>query len=311
MPCSKLGILELRSDLYRIPLPVALDGFDDFISAWIYTGGPVAVVDVGPMSGAPHLLRALAEIGVRKLDLILLTHIHIDHAGGAGAMSRAFPRTPVVCHPQGAPHLIDPQRLWEGSLKTLGHVARAYGPMEPLPAARVLSADRLESAEVTAVETAGHAAHHYSYLVDDLLFAGEAGGVCIANEAGEIYMRPATPPRLFLETYLESIDRLIALTPQTICYGHIGWQTEAVNRLKRHRDQLLLWRDLLSLLHATGDKMEKVLDQCRQRVLTEDPLLAGFHDFPTDVQHREEGFLINSIKGYWGYLDDYRNAGNR
>ena len=147
--------------VYRISLPVPIDGFDDFISAWVHAAAPVCVVDAGPAVGSSALLSALKILGVRRLDFILLTHIHIDHAGGVRALSDAFPETPVICHPRAIDHLVDPQRLWRGSLNTLGRVARAYGPIEPLPRQRLFAADRLAADGLTAVPTPGHAAHHF------------------------------------------------------------------------------------------------------------------------------------------------------
>ena len=112
-----------------------------------------------------RLLEALRDLGVRHLDYILLTHVHLDHSGAIGDIARAFPDTPIVCHPKAAEHLIDPQRLWEGTLKTLGDVAQSYGPVTPVPCTRVLTADRLDVPEILPVATPGHAPHHTSYLI--------------------------------------------------------------------------------------------------------------------------------------------------
>jgi glyoxylase-like metal-dependent hydrolase (beta-lactamase superfamily II) len=306
MPSPDADIRRLRPDLYLIPLPVPLAGFEGFINAWVYTGGPVMVVDVGPAVSAGYLLKALTQMGIRHLDLILLTHIHIDHAGGAAAVASAFPGTPVVCHPEAAPHLVDPQKLWEGSLKTLGDVAQAYQRMLPVPARQVWTSDQLDLQDLVAVETLGHSPHHCSFLVGDLLFAGEAGGVCIDVGAPEPYMRPATPPKLYLETYLEGIDRLTECHPASICYGHIGWQPGAVNLLNLHRDQLLRWRDLIAPFHAADQGTEGsggTLSAVYRHLMDMDPLLAGFERLDPAARNREQNFLINSIRGFWGYLD--------
>jgi len=173
----------------------------------------------------------------------------------------------------------------------------------PVEARRLIPADELAMPAVAAVATPGHAVHQYSYLIDDLLFAGEAGGVCIGLGEGRFYMRPATPPRFFLETNLESIDRLIALKPGRICYGHIGLQRQAGARLADHSRQLLLWQRLIKpWVDADGQLTPAREDDCLDHLLANDPLLAGFTELSTEAQERERFFLRNSLRGYWGYL---------
>jgi glyoxylase-like metal-dependent hydrolase (beta-lactamase superfamily II) len=294
---------KIDADLYLIPLPVPIDGFDGFVTAWLYTGGPVVLVDVGPSSGAAHLIEVLADMGIRQPDLILLTHIHLDHAGAIGAIAAAFPQTPVVCHPKAMEHIVDPQRLWEGSVKTLGDVARRYGPMTPVPAAQVVAADRLAAPGIIAIPTPGHAPHQYSYLIDDLLFAGEAGGVCISLGVDRFYMRPATPPKLHLETYLESIDHLLAHRPGRLAYGHIGLQADACARLQSHRAQLLDWRRMIQPWFAADPRnTNNGMAACLEYLMENDPLLSGFGELSPPAQGRERFFLMNSVRGYWGYL---------
>lgn len=301
---SQSSIHAYGDQVYRVPLPVPIDGFEDFISAWVYTADPVCVIDTGPAVSGSALLAALDELGVNRLDYILLTHIHIDHAGGVRTLSDAFPEASVVCHPKGIVHVAEPERLWQGSLKTLGRIAQAYGPIEPVPQERLLAADQLRSESLVAVPTPGHAAHHFSYLLNNgILFAGEAGGNCLPLDDGGCYLRPATPPRFFLETHLQSLDRLIALNPERICYGHVGMQTSAGRLLKAHHDQLLRWETLIRpFLTARTEDETAAMAACRDHLLRSDPLLAGFASLPAAVQERERGFIINSIKGYWEYL---------
>ncbi|MBT8340591.1 MAG: MBL fold metallo-hydrolase [Desulfatitalea sp.] len=298
-------IHRVDASLYLIDLPVSLKGFEGFITTWVFTGGPVVVVDVGPSSGSECLRRALDDIGVTRPDAFLLTHIHLDHAGGIGHLSQAFPQTPIICHPKAVKHLADPQRLWEGSIKTLGNVAEGYGAMIPVANPLIVPADEMQLPGLTALPTPGHAPHQYSYLITDVVFAGEAGGVCISLENGGCYMRPATPPRFFMETCLESIDRLLAAGPERICYGHVGMQPDARKMLHTHREQLVRWRQLIEPWHDEdsnlGDeRMEALLDH----LLSQDPLLSDFSRFPADARERERFFLRNSIKGYWGYLSE-------
>ena len=301
---GKIRIRQFREDLYLISLPVAIRGFEGFIGAWVHTGNPVVIVDVGPAATVPDLLSALAELDAGAPELILLTHIHIDHAGGVGAVAKAFPGATVICHPRGVEHLIDPERLWQGSLKTLGDIARSYGAIPPLSAGQVLPSDQLNTPGITCIDTPGHAVHHISFLMGDLLFAGEVGGVHLPIEGVQTYLRPATPPRFFLETSLESIDRVLAESPRVICYGHIGMRQEASRMLGAHRDQLLRWRDMIRPFFedARGRQDLEAMRACSRHLLENDPLLAGYGKLAPEVKERERGFMLNSIKGYWGYL---------
>ncbi|HXE95003.1 MAG TPA: MBL fold metallo-hydrolase, partial [Dongiaceae bacterium] len=94
----------------------SLEGFRNFISSWLYRGeGFNLLVDPGPLSTIPRLIATLRSHGVERLDYVLLTHIHIDHAGGAGALLKEFPEAHVICHPDGIRHITAPEKLWEGS----------------------------------------------------------------------------------------------------------------------------------------------------------------------------------------------------
>ncbi len=294
--------IQITEDLRLIPLPQPMPGFGAFISAWLFTGDAVLLVDVGPSATAPLLIAALRTAGVGTIDAILLTHIHIDHSGGIGEVTKAFPSAPVVCHARAVPHLADPERLWEGSRKTLPDIADVYGPISPVPVERVMVADDIDAWGVVSVPTPGHASHHVSYWKNGLLFAGEAGGVYQALPGGAHYLRPATPPRYNLDVHLESIERLETLQSRRICYGHFGSAEGVKNRLADHRRQLLRWRDLLSdYIGAKTDEanLQKILDH----ILREDPCMDGWNMLPLDARRRETGFLFNSIRGMLGYLE--------
>jgi glyoxylase-like metal-dependent hydrolase (beta-lactamase superfamily II) len=288
-------------DVYQITLTPPLEGFGEFISAWLVTGRPAFLVDVGPGSTAQELIRAVESLGAARLDYILLTHIHLDHAGAVGRVSGRFPAARIVCHPEAVPHLLDPSRLWHGSRKVLGEVALGYGPVDPVPRERLVSADGFAADGIRAVMTPGHASHHVSYAAPGCLFAGEACGVHYTLGGGMDYMRPATPPVFLMATALASIERLVALNPSRMALGHHGMMPDGAGLLRRHREQLLFWEERIGA-RLEGFRGEDPAESCLQGLLAEDPRLENFPRLTPSAQRRERYFLKNSIIGFLGWL---------
>jgi glyoxylase-like metal-dependent hydrolase (beta-lactamase superfamily II) len=305
----KTKIQQIADDLFLIPLTPPMTSYSNFFSAWVYRGKITCLIDVGPSSTAPDLLRALRELNIDQLDYILLTHIHLDHAGAIGEIAEVFSQPQIVCHPIGLSHLTEPSRLWEGTKKVLGSMALEYGPMKPIAENRLLEVSRFDNEFVTAIFTPGHAAHHVSFQTEKYLFAGEAGGVHRSISANRYYLRPATPPRFFLDVAVQSLDALIACRANTICYGHYGIHENAVEILQAHRKQLLLWERLIKDeidRHGKGRTTKDQIAACLKRLLKEDPLMVTFEQLPPDVQERETNFLQNSISGYLGWLESVK-----
>jgi len=298
----KYTIIPFSEQLYLIGLEPPIPGFGNFISAWVYKGKQTFIVDVGPKVTSGLLLKALEALGVSKLDYIFLTHIHIDHAGGLGDLATRFSHTPIICHEDGIPHLVSPERLYEGSVKTLGKTAEIYGPITPVSENRFIPAQNFTESDILPVLTPGHAPHHVSYVKDRLLFAGEAGGVCLSENDNFEYLRPATPPRFFLETYVKSIDALIDIRPETICYGHFGLKKNGLSMLKKNRAQLFMWRDMISRNIKEDDFDKDRYGGLTRLLLENDPCLNGFSNFNEAVKERERGFIKNAIMGFEGYL---------
>lgn len=278
-----------------------LEGFRQFVSAWLYRGqGFTLLVDPGPLSTIPHLLGELRRQLVERLDYVLLTHIHIDHAGGTAALLREFPQARVICHPEGIRHLVAPKKLWQGSRKVLGKLAEAYGEILPIPAERIAFAEQLGFTGVRAFLTPGHAPHHCCYLVDDLLFAGEAAGVRCEVPEG-IYLRPATPPRFLLEVALDSLERMIALGPRRMVFAHYGLVDDALEHLHIARRQLLLWvRGVAETAGAAPSEREKILLAWLRE---QDENYRKVDQLPPDIRVREATFVGNTLKGMIEYVD--------
>jgi glyoxylase-like metal-dependent hydrolase (beta-lactamase superfamily II) len=275
-------------------------GFRRFISSWYYAGDDLRfVVDPGPISTIPHLLAELRRLGAEHLDYILLTHIHIDHAGGSGALLEAFPSAQVICHPEGIRHLLAPEKLWQGSRQVLGDLAELYGPIVPVPEGRIAFAETLGGGAIQVFATPGHAQHHLCYLCGDLLFGGEVAGVR-SEVADGIFMRPATPPRFALKVALGSIERMLALAPQRMVFAHYGLVEDAGAHLQIAQRQLHLWvRGVAATAAVAEDEREAALQDW---LLAHDPIYANVTQLPDDIRARERYFFGNTVRGMSEYV---------
>ena len=202
--------------------------------------GRAAFVDTGPTSAVPHLLDALQRLGVapEQVDLVLLTHVHLDHAGGAGVLLRSLPNAKVAIHPRGARHMSDPRKLIEGSIGVYGEEAFAalYGEIAPIPVERVIIADdglrlRLAGRELELIHTPGHALHHYC-IVDraaGAIFSGDNFGISYRDldTARGAFIYPTTTPVHFDPQAMHaSLDRIMSYRPEAIYLTHYSRVTE-------------------------------------------------------------------------------------
>lgn len=286
--------------LHRLTLPAPAPGFTDFITPWLlHTKQATLLVDPGPSAIIPDLVEVLKDQGVDETDFVLLTHIHIDHAGGIGDFLSAFPNARVVSHPRSFRHLVDPGKLWAGSLQVLGDLANQYGPIEAVPEKALLESAGGFVPGFGVIHTPGHSSHHQSYLYTygdtKILFAGEAAGVYL----GENYLRPATPPRFFFDVAYESLQKLIAVEPTLICYGHFG-HTHDTGWLRNAAEQMQLWRRVLQDLLMRDVETAQALSVLEQQ----DRYLTRRHRFDGQIASRERYFIENSIKGFLQSLSE-------
>ena len=198
--------------------------------------GRAAFVDTGTRHGVPRLLAALADAGVDRdaVDYVLLTHVHLDHAGGAGVLMQSLPQARLVVHPRGARHMIDPRALYEGARQVYGDVEmeRSYGRLVGVPAERVVQThDGMTLAvggrELRFLDTPGHARHH-NCIWDEAgrgVFTGDTFGLSYAefDVAGRPWPLPTTTPVQFdPEALKASIRRILALQPERVYLTHYG-----------------------------------------------------------------------------------------
>ena len=206
----------------------------------IESRGRVAVVDTGTNDSQARVLAARQEMGASpgQVDYILLTHIHLDHAGGAGALMRAFSNARLVVHPRGARHMIDPSRLIAGSVAVYGldEVRRLYGDVLPVDPMRILEAVdglRIDLAGrgLRVLDTPGHALHHVCYRdeVTSHVFTGDALGIGYPDfdTRDAPFVFPGTTPSQFDPVAMHaSIDLLMSYAPGAIYLTHFGQMTQ-------------------------------------------------------------------------------------
>ena len=197
-------------------------------------GGEAAIVDTAVSHSVPRILDAVRDAGLTPADVrwVLLTHVHLDHAGGAGALMRELPHAELVVHPRGAPHMIDPTRLVDATRATYGEetYARLYGEIPPVDAARVPTvadgdALTLGGRTLEFIHTPGHALHHCCIVDADarIVFAGDTFGISYREFDTErgAFIFPATTPTQFDPAQAHaSLDRIMSYGPDAVYLTH-------------------------------------------------------------------------------------------
>lgn len=237
-------------------------------SAYLVEAAEPALVETGPTTSVHAVLEGLAALGIGAGDLahIVVTHIHLDHAGGAGALAPHFPRATVWVHERGAPHLADPKKLVASAARIYGEEAlhALFGPVEPIPQGRLRSLTNgdtvpLGNRSIEAVYTPGHASHHVCLLDDatQSVFVGDALGVFLPDVR---ILRPATPPPEFdLELAVESIGRVAERRPSRLLFSHFGPADDVTELCRLATERIRGWADIVEqALTETADVVEVV-----------------------------------------------------
>jgi glyoxylase-like metal-dependent hydrolase (beta-lactamase superfamily II) len=199
-------------------------------SAILHGPGGVAIIDPGPSSTLPALRAGLEQAGIALADVrsILLTHIHLDHAGATGTLVRENPSLRVYVHEKGAPHLVDPSKLIASATRLWGdEMDQLWGEMRAVPADHLTvlrGGERISAGgrDLDIAYTPGHASHHVSYFDRDsgIAFVGDTAGVRL--QAGRFIMPPTPPPDIDLEAWRDSLARIGSWHPDTLFVTHFG-----------------------------------------------------------------------------------------
>jgi glyoxylase-like metal-dependent hydrolase (beta-lactamase superfamily II) len=252
--------------------------------------GP-AIFDCGPTTCVAHLKAGLAERGLElgDVDHLLLSHIHLDHAGAAGVLVREHPGLQVHVSEVGAPHVVDPAKLEASARRLYGEAFdELWGELAPVPAENVhVVGDRVVGLECFA--TPGHAWHHVSYLdADGTLYAGDAAGVRIGS--GSFVLPPCPPPELDLEAWEVTLEEIERRTPERLALVHFGVFEDVQEHLAGLRATLKRWAARVE----DGMDEETFVAAARYDVGRIDPDLADDYDRAAPYWHHFRG-----LERYW------------
>jgi glyoxylase-like metal-dependent hydrolase (beta-lactamase superfamily II) len=294
--------LALPEGLHLLDLPQSKPGFRNFLCAWFFVDsrGRRILIDPGPASTIPLLVEQLSGM-TDGVDLVLLTHIHLDHSGGVAQFCEHYDAK-VLVHPGGRKHLLNPEKFWRASVGVLGDIAEMYGRPLPLSPECLLDSGGVEG--VVVLETPGHAPHHLSFIVsvrgERFFFVGEAAGLYMSEgSTPELpYLRPTTPPRFDCVAARASLCRIGENLQDSdlLCYSHYGAARQPRRMIALAGEQIERWLAIISGMQESPE--EEIVD----RLFSQDPLLSGLRRLPEDLRQRERLFIQNSVKGFLGYL---------
>ncbi len=237
--------------------------------------GPV-LLETGPYSTFDTLKQAIEDQGasIDEIRHVLLTHIHLDHAGAAWAFAEAGAR--IYVHPFGARHLISPEKLMESARRIYqDEMDRLWGDMKPIPEQQVVTVDHGEvltigDLQFTAHHTPGHARHHIAWQINETLFTGDVAGVKI--QSGPV-VPPCPPPDIDLEAWKQSLDLIRGLDVQRMMLTHFGEITDVTSHLEKLERCLDDWAQWIRREWENGRTNDEMLPEFNQ--YTENQLVVG------------------------------------
>ncbi|MEU8059392.1 MBL fold metallo-hydrolase [Microbispora bryophytorum] len=302
------NVTPLGGDVYEIDTRMA--GYSGITAGYLILGDRPCLVETGTSTSAPVVRDALSSLGVGPDDLatVVVTHIHLDHAGGVGDIANFYPSAEIVVHEKGARHLADPSRLMASAKMVWGDKLDVlFGTLAPTDAARIRALGDTGTIALGNGRTLashyspGHAKHHVG-LLDSLtgdLYVGDAAGVYLP-ETGDL--RPATPPPDFgLDVALGSIGLFAALKPQRLLFSHYGPVEDVPSTLERSAEELRIWVDLTRRARDEGLDLDHAVAMVRDR--TRERYAALRADEATAEQFELLSGAPSNVAGIMHWLD--------
>ncbi|MFB6107263.1 MAG: MBL fold metallo-hydrolase [Haloplanus sp.] len=279
---------------------IGLYGVPDYGSVYVLDAERPAVVDTGLGTHVDRVVDAIESVGIGRdeLEYVLPTHVHLDHAGGAGFLVEEFPNATVLTHEIGVPHLRDPSRLVAGTKAAVGDRWRHYVEPRPVPEDRIeglRGGDAVDLGDRTldVMHAPGHAPHQICFHDDgdDALFTADAAGIWLSwrNE-----VLPTSPPADFdLERCLDDVDAIVARDPETLCYGHFGPVAFSTDLMATYKRVLTDWVDRVREKRAELGDDDAVVEYFVEHRETIDRW----------TERKTENETRLNVRGVLGYLD--------
>lgn len=303
-------ITALGHEVYQIDTQMA--GYQGITAGYLIRSDRPCLVETGTAPSAPVVRDALAALGVGADDLatVVVTHIHLDHAGGVGDIAGMFPAAEVVVHELGARHLADPSRLMASARMVYGdELDDLFGELAPTPADRIRTVERVGVVDLGSGRrleshySPGHAKHHVG-LVDSAsgdLYVGDAAGIYIP-ETGD--QRPATPPPDFdLGVALESLRMFAALQPTRLMFSHYGPVDAVTDALDRSAEEIRLWVSETRRARRVGLDLDHAVAMVAERTRERYAVLADGADPDLAEKYNRIAGPQSNVSGIMHWLD--------
>ncbi|GBD85657.1 hydroxyacylglutathione hydrolase [bacterium BMS3Abin02] len=258
--------VEIGDRLYQID--AWMEGHPERLACYLFDTPERVLIEVGPSATLGHLIEALDELGVDDLAIFVVTHIHLDHAGGAGQMAKRYPNAKVGVHSRGARHLANPERLWASAIQVFGEewLTSVWGPIEPVDPERLVILDEGDRVSLgngrflDVMYTPGHAKHHVVYQDSDGggMFVGDALGLCYPHGH---FVQPVTPPPDFdPDVQIAQMGRMLDRRPSFLAFAHFGPRYDVETTLIEAEERLREWVQAVSTFagmstEAAGERL--------------------------------------------------------
>ncbi len=294
------NIILIDDALYAIP---------EWGSVYLINEDKKALIDTGPTTSVNAVLDGIKKAGVdpEEIYYVIATHIHLDHAGGAGELLKYLPQAQVIVHHKGARHLINPEKLVKSFASTMGErMVQKTGPVTPIDEERIIpvSGDEVfklgERQSLRVLHTPGHAPHQICILENrnNGLFSGDAIGISVAG--GKVLM-PATPPPAFdLELSLTSLEKLIELNADLIYFAHFGATDRVRESIDTAANKLKAWNTLISRTF-NEENFEAAFKKIRAQLYSE---LEPARESESLYQYLASGIVAMNVTGFLKYFQD-------
>jgi len=301
-------IEDLGDEVYSIDTQMA--GHAGITSSYLIRGSRPCLVETGTALSAPTVAAALAAVGIEADDLatIVVTHIHLDHAGGVGDIAATYPNAQVVVHERGARHLADPTRLVASAMRVFGpDMDRLFGPLLPTPPERLTTmgdkgfVDLGDGRRLDTFHNPGHASHHVALVDSETgdLYTGDAAGVFVPDTQE---VRPATPPPDFdLHLALESLAKMRAAKPTRLLFSHFGAVNDVDRVFAESEAELHYWVEDVSEAYHSGMGLDHAVAMVKEKDRARHPDF--YDDAELAAKFEELSSTYAQVSGIWRWLE--------